>query len=67
VEFRAVLFDIDGTLVDSNHAHAQAWARAFAAMGVTSIQMCVNHCLSMQGVERPGPQQRTAIYNAPWD
>jgi beta-phosphoglucomutase-like phosphatase (HAD superfamily) len=31
---RAVLFDIDGTLVDSNDAHAHAWVRAFAEAGV---------------------------------
>ena len=31
---RAVLFDIDGTLVDSNDAHAHAWVKAFAEAGV---------------------------------
>ena len=30
----AVLFDIDGTLVDSNDAHAHAWVNAFAEAGV---------------------------------
>jgi len=30
---RAVLFDIDGTLVDSNYLHVDAWQRAFAAVG----------------------------------
>jgi HAD superfamily hydrolase (TIGR01549 family) len=30
---RAILFDIDGTLVDSNDAHVLAWQRAFAAKG----------------------------------
>ncbi|MDY0892179.1 HAD family hydrolase [Frigoribacterium sp. CFBP9030] len=29
----AVLFDIDGTLVDSNYAHVDAWSRAFAEVG----------------------------------
>ncbi len=29
----AVLFDIDGTLIDSNDAHVEAWHRAFAAEG----------------------------------
>jgi HAD superfamily hydrolase (TIGR01509 family) len=29
----AVLFDIDGTLVDSNFAHVDAWSRAFADVG----------------------------------
>ena len=30
----AVLFDIDGTLVDSNDAHARAWVRAFHDEGL---------------------------------
>jgi HAD superfamily hydrolase (TIGR01509 family) len=29
----AVLFDIDGTLIDSNYLHVDAWQRAFADMG----------------------------------
>lgn len=31
---RAVLFDLDGTLVDSNDKHVLAWHKAFAAHGV---------------------------------
>jgi HAD superfamily hydrolase (TIGR01509 family) len=31
---RAVLFDIDGTLVDSNYLHIEAWAQAFGEIGV---------------------------------
>ena len=30
---RAVLFDIDGTLIDSNYLHIDAWMRAFADVG----------------------------------
>jgi HAD superfamily hydrolase (TIGR01509 family) len=30
---KAVLFDVDGTLVDSNAAHAEAWSRAFRSYG----------------------------------
>lgn len=30
---RALLFDLDGTLVDTNRAHARAYAEAFAAHG----------------------------------
>ncbi|MDT9599255.1 HAD family hydrolase [Sphingosinicella rhizophila] len=30
----AVLFDVDGTLVDSNDLHAEAWRRAFADFGI---------------------------------
>lgn len=29
-----VLFDIDGTLVDTNYLHVDAWARAFNALGL---------------------------------
>ena len=32
-EVEAVLLDVDGTLVDSNHAHAQAWSDALRATG----------------------------------
>ncbi len=31
--FRVVLLDVDGTLVDSNHAHARAWVDALAESG----------------------------------
>jgi HAD superfamily hydrolase (TIGR01509 family) len=30
---KAVLFDVDGTLIDSNDAHARAWVAAFAEAG----------------------------------
>lgn len=32
---RAVLFDIDGTLVDSNDMHVLAWAEVFASIGAS--------------------------------
>jgi HAD superfamily hydrolase (TIGR01509 family) len=32
-EVRAVLFDVDGTLVDSNYLHVDAWHRSFADIG----------------------------------
>jgi HAD superfamily hydrolase (TIGR01509 family) len=31
--YRAILFDIDGTLVESNDAHARAWAKALSDNG----------------------------------
>jgi HAD superfamily hydrolase (TIGR01509 family) len=31
---RAILFDVDGTLIDSNEAHADSWAIAFRQAGV---------------------------------
>src|ERR1700747_3756734 len=33
-QVRGVLLDVDGTLVDSNDAHARAWVRALAEAGV---------------------------------
>ena len=33
--YRGVIFDIDGTLVDSNDGHARAWVSAFADAGIT--------------------------------
>jgi len=33
VPYRGVIFDVDGTLVDSNDAHAQAWVEAFERNG----------------------------------
>ncbi len=33
MNYQAVVFDVDGTLVDSNDAHARAWVDAFAAGG----------------------------------
>jgi HAD superfamily hydrolase (TIGR01509 family) len=32
---KAVIFDLDGTLVDTNYLHVEAWARAFAAIRKT--------------------------------
>ncbi len=32
-ELRGLILDLDGTLIDSNDAHAQAWAQAFAQHG----------------------------------
>jgi HAD superfamily hydrolase (TIGR01549 family) len=46
---RAVLFDVDGTLVDSNDAHADAWVRAFAEHGVTVDRDHVRRCIGMGG------------------
>ena len=41
---KAVLFDIDGTLLDSVDLHAQSWVRAFAHFGITTkFQDVRNH------------------------
>jgi HAD superfamily hydrolase (TIGR01509 family) len=48
---RGVLFDIDGTLVDSNYATVLAWADAFASLGY-NVPMVRIHNLVGQGAER---------------
>jgi HAD superfamily hydrolase (TIGR01509 family) len=45
----AVILDVDGTLVDSNDAHAQAWIEAFAEAGITVAFDDVRHCIGMGG------------------
>jgi HAD superfamily hydrolase (TIGR01509 family) len=45
----AVLFDIDGTLVDSNYLHVHAWHRAFADEGLTVESWRVHRCIGMDG------------------
>lgn len=32
-QIRAVIFDVDGTLMDTNYHHTEAWARALLAVG----------------------------------
>ena len=49
--FRAVLFDIDGTLVDSNDAHARAWVDAFEQAGIHVEFEMVRRCIGMGGFQ----------------
>lgn len=35
MQIKAILFDIDGTLIDSNEMHVLAWEEAFAGIGET--------------------------------
>ena len=44
-----MLFDVDGTLVDSNDAHADAWVTAFRAHGVTVDWIRVRRSIGMGG------------------
>ena len=46
---RAVLLDIDGTLADSNDAHARAWVRAFEEHGVDVDPAVVRRAIGMGG------------------
>jgi HAD superfamily hydrolase (TIGR01509 family) len=42
MEKRAILFDIDGTLIDSNDAHVEAWHRAFASEGYSFSRRAIH-------------------------
>jgi len=44
-----VIFDVDGTLVDSNDAHARAWIDAFAEHGITVAYGSVRRAIGMGG------------------
>lgn len=46
---KAVLVDVDGTLVDSNDAHARAWVDAFAEHGIEVAVDRVRRCIGMGG------------------
>jgi HAD superfamily hydrolase (TIGR01509 family) len=48
-QVKAVLFDVDGTLVDSNDAHAAAWVQAFTEYGITVDPITVRRCIGMGG------------------
>ena len=46
---RAVLFDVDGTLIDSTYHHAIAWARAFARFDLYPPLWRVHRSIGMGG------------------
>ena len=45
----AVLFDIDGTLVDSNYLHIHAWCRAFNDVGIAVESWRIHRSIGMDG------------------
>jgi HAD superfamily hydrolase (TIGR01509 family) len=49
---RAVLFDIDGTLVDTNYLHALAWRRVFLGRGEPEITTACIHRLVGMGSDQ---------------
>lgn len=44
-----VILDIDGTLVDSNDAHARAWYEAFSEAGITVPYEAIRRSIGMGG------------------
>jgi beta-phosphoglucomutase-like phosphatase (HAD superfamily) len=45
----AVLFDVDGTLVDSNYLHVHAWYRAFDEANVEVEAWRIHRSIGMDG------------------
>lgn len=45
----AVLFDVDGTLVDSNYLHVHAWQRAFDAEDIAVAAWRIHRSIGMDG------------------
>lgn len=43
----AALFDIDGTLIDSNYLHVEAWGRALAKAGAPTDAWRIHRCIGM--------------------
>jgi HAD superfamily hydrolase (TIGR01509 family) len=50
----AVLFDVDGTLVDSNYLHVQAWYRAFDDVGCRVEAWRIHRSIGMDGSQLVG-------------
>ncbi|MDQ3680623.1 MAG: HAD family hydrolase [Actinomycetota bacterium] len=45
----AVIFDVDGTLVDTNYLHTVAWARGFREAGETVSMSAIHRLIGMGG------------------
>jgi len=50
-----ILFDVDGTLVDSNYLHTLAWSRAFAEIGEWAPMNAIHRLVGMGG-DRLAPE-----------
>ena len=48
-KFKVVILDVDGTLIDSNDAHAKAWVEAFADYGFKADFQKVRPLIGMGG------------------
>ena len=48
-EFPAVLFDLDGTLVDSNYQHVNAWSEALRSAGIVIPTWKIHRRIGMSG------------------
>lgn len=51
---QTMIFDVDGTLVDSNYQHALAWYRAFRGVGITLPVWRIHRHIGMGGDQLVG-------------
>lgn len=49
LDFETAVFDVDGTLIDSNGAHAETWAQAFREHGVAADAAAIRPLIGMGG------------------
>lgn len=49
VELPAILFDLDGTLIDSNYQHVDAWSEALLAAGIVIPRWKIHRRVGMSG------------------
>lgn len=49
VELPAVLFDLDGTLIDSNYQHVNAWSETLVAAGIVIPRWKIHRRVGMSG------------------
>src|ERR1700726_2673302 len=49
LEMPAVLFDLDGTLIDSNYQHVNAWSEVLLAAGIVIPRWKIHRRVGMSG------------------
>jgi beta-phosphoglucomutase-like phosphatase (HAD superfamily) len=63
---RAVFFDIDGTLMDTNYLHVEAWADAFEQVGVIVPRREIHRHIGKSGKKMvSGPARWPSTATAP--
>src|ERR1700680_5284105 len=49
LELPAILFDLDGTLIDSNYQHVNAWSEVLLAAGIVIPRWKIHRRVGMSG------------------
>ncbi|WP_183407090.1 HAD family hydrolase [Nocardioides marmorisolisilvae] len=62
-----IVFDVDGTLVDSSYLHLRAWTRAFSDVGVWVPTWRLHACMGMGGDHLVAAAAGDAVENAVGD